>query len=117
MFRQALLQAADHIDYNPASFRFSSLTIPKNDEPGTMACALGWTGHYANLAPGLSINKVALALGVTDWLFYDRMDKYEWLPWNWFSETWRFNPKKCAKFLRRYANQYFPQDEVLAEAA
>lgn len=116
MYRQAFLQAADHIDKYPESFRFYRYLVPANDDPGTQACALGWVGHYAKLAPDTCVNKVAFDLGTDERSFYNRLKRCA--PW-WHIDRnrWMYEPKLCAKALRKYANRFFPETLELAEAA
>lgn len=44
--RQAILQAADHIEKNPCDFNFYSVDKP---ECGTPGCALGWIGVFMGI--------------------------------------------------------------------
>ena len=59
----AMMQAADHIEKNPESYRFQSVTTPDGG-PGTKACMLGWFGHYYGLPKDEHINRPAKILGL-----------------------------------------------------
>jgi hypothetical protein len=105
--RDAILQAADHIEGNPTDFYFSATDVP--DNCGTPGCALGWIGFFAGVRRGSPYYTVCDQLGLPvapvsledgDRSFYDRMHSV--------SEDWVNDPLECARALRLYADKYHP---------
>ena len=109
---QAIVNAADHIERNPAAFDFMSVGIPDCDTPG---CALGWIGSFGGLtksACGFSDAATDLLRlepepldggGITrsnDFTFYNRMDAL------CGNKVWRKAAHVCAATLRKYAEKY-----------
>jgi hypothetical protein len=107
--RTAILQAADQIERNPASFRFSELYVPKTIDG--CGCALGWIGYFLG-GQGRRIGFVSRELGAaTDLTFYMRMaelktryDRYR---------QWSKNAGVCAHTLRAYADKYHPRTDFI----
>lgn len=122
-FYTAFMRAADHIESNPGSFAFFETFIP-HEECGTIGCALGWVGFYANLADDPDLKKrtseflQAIVLnhpraghdvfvsvipplwGNEEGSFYREITRFAGGPW-------MSNAKACAQALRAYAEHHF----------
>ncbi len=99
--RAAILEAADHIEANPALFKFFSTNVP---ECGTPGCAIGWIGHFFDaqqIGENVGVfSETILAIDETD--FYIRMRDLQL--------GWMYGAEICAKTLRHYADKYYPSE-------
>jgi hypothetical protein len=115
--RDAILKAADHIERNPAEFRFASIAIPGGPGCGTPGCALGWIGAFGGLEAAChgfnrSANEMlelpseflsgSLHGPTIEYAFYNRMDAL------CGSISWRVSASECARSMRLYADKYHP---------
>lgn len=100
--RNAILQAADHIEQHPECFDFMVIAVP--DNCGTPGCALGWIGFFAQLGVGRH-SEVADEMQIHSCDFYDRMDKF-------VGTKWVESPALCAKGLRSYADEFYPAAQL-----
>ena len=110
--RQAILKAADHIEQNPAHFKYVSNDRP-NPDCGTPGCMLGWIGVFLNMQPaGWSTwaGDVARAIGTTHSEFVHGFVH----PMVVEHKLWvHENPnaaKNAAKLLRIYADRHHPAE-------
>lgn len=112
--RQAILNAADHIEQRPRDFDFMRCAVPA--DCGTPGCALGWIGHFLGMG-GADFKDVNARLGLeTDELmgarqFYDRMDALNNA--NPGEMEWTDSSRICAKVLRLYADAHHPESRAL----
>lgn len=96
----AIMAAADHIEKNPALFRFAVSDTPRHC--GSPGCALGWIGYFGSL--GKDSHKVGIGLlgGDGEMKFY-----------NWMNAKstglapWTRDAAVCAKGMRLFAEEYF----------
>lgn len=103
--RDILLKAADHIERNPESYRFSKVFMPSWRKP--TGCMIGWMAHYAGhwswfgraQAGDKRCKKI---LGINSSEFFSRLYK---VPNNM---TWASNPFDAVRAMRSYANVYHP---------
>lgn len=116
-FRDAILQAAKHIEEDPQDFQFMTWKIPNSC--GSPGCALGWVGYFAGVDIG-NASTVAKAMGYEDPYEVDRADMSFYrdvealLPKTGKESylNWQTDPKVCAKGLRLYADKYYPVEET-----
>jgi hypothetical protein len=111
---EAIMKAADQIEEDPSSFRFSATGIPH--ACGTPGCALGWIGFYAGMRRQalkyVSFEDVARMLDLCSTVFYTRMDDLT----SGFLRNrywWRNEAATCAKSLRKYAEKYHGHEKSI----
>jgi len=103
--RQAILQAADHLELHPETYDFMSVHIPSCGTPG---CVIGWVGYFLGVDPGKAIGGEFLyetpIMGVSSHIFYTRLDAFLQ------PRSWIVNASIAAATLRKYADLYHPEE-------
>ena len=108
--RTAILKAADHIERNPDSFRYSANSKP---DCGTPGCMLGWIGIYMGVTthfPGAFVCDVAAAISTSLGAFIQRTrDIREGNAWYYDCSTPQLlAAANAANVMRAYADKYHP---------
>jgi hypothetical protein len=91
LFRDAVAKAADFIEKNPERFEFYRTQVPASKEHEN-ACAIGWIGYFAGMAPGTFVCDVTHHFGTSDWEIYMKLNEHYTL--------WNHNHILCASALR-----------------
>lgn len=109
--RDVILQAAEHIEKHPEDYCFISMAAPS---PGRVAgCALGWIAHFAEIHDAVHDPRPVPAVAAellsvsSPSEFYDCMDSYN--IGHRHGETWTTSARQCARALRIYADEFFPE--------
>jgi hypothetical protein len=113
----AIMKAADHIERNPALFRFESVYIP--GDCGTPGCALGLIGYFLGISEDRAAQEcggthtvphIAVQYLKTSWIDLFRHDESSSEFYRRMAELtdtlWKSSADKCAKALRLYAAKY-----------
>ena len=109
----AIMAAADHIEGNPAEFKFSSCQVPSRAHCGTPGCALGWIACFYGKEPGRASYPFMPEFGLpSDAAFYDRMRTLARQSPNPERKFWQEDAGLCAATLRLYAKHYHGHEKV-----
>lgn len=109
--REAILKAADHIERNPGTFRFSVGTKPH--DCGSPGCAIGWIGYFAGCKSRSYIDISKELFNIHHSEVYLRLTSAESpLATDWAYGTWPRSAERCACALRFYADKYHPADGI-----
>lgn len=104
--REAILQAAAHIEQHPESYDFLVTEVPTK-ESRQRACVLGWIGHFLGIAPGENVARVATALGHgSEYAIYSQMDEFDWDSRR-IDLHWQRKPAIAARQMRQIATKYY----------
>jgi hypothetical protein len=107
--RQAILSAADSIEQQPDSYKFSAIGLP---DCGSPACALGWIGHHLGFSMCLGdiINRATKIISGKEnhTEFYRQM---EGICDRRFFSKW--TTTEIADGLRLFADKYHPEKDYI----
>lgn len=109
-----IMAAADQIEKDPGSFKYSKPVVP---ECGTPGCAVGWIGTFANVAAGTCVTDVCRdVMGIPG--PEDRSHLRYHVPYNIFEQRmqdihagWRL-PEHVSGAMRRYAEIHHAHEKV-----
>jgi hypothetical protein len=100
--RDAILEAAAHIERNPDDFNFHSIEKPSHC--GTPGCAIGWIGVFAGIEEEHPswLSAIKRQTGIDAHDFYKKMSDIQL--------GWIFEAASCAITMRLYADKYHPAE-------